>query len=45
MVEGITEAQVIERLQRLERNVALLALYAERTGSDFLTAQRTVAGL
>jgi len=75
--EGITDAQIIERIQRLERNVALLAeragvaiedpaagvdpdvvelarsgqrmhaakLYAERTGADFLTAQRVVADL
>ena len=74
MAEGLTDAQVVERLQRLERNVRLLAeqagveledpsagidgdvvalarqgermqaakLYAERTGSDFLTAQRVV---
>jgi hypothetical protein len=75
--EGLTDAQIIERLQRLERNVALLAeragvqiedpsrgvdpevvelarsgqrmqaakLYAERTGSDFVTAQTVVNAL
>ena len=77
MPEGLTDAQIIERLQRLERNVKLLAeragveledpsagidpevvalarggdrmqaakLYAERTGADFVTAQRVVNGL
>lgn len=74
MVEGLTDAQIIERLQRLERNVKLLAdragveledpaagidpdvvelarsgdrmgaakLYSERTGADFVEAQRIV---
>ena len=77
MAEGLTDAQVIERLRRLERNVALIArrlgveiedpsagvdadivslaragqrmeaakLYAERTGSDFVTTQRAVNAL
>jgi hypothetical protein len=75
--EGLTQAQIVERLQRLERNVRLLAeragveledasagiddeiverarcgdrmgaakLYAERTGSDFVEAQRIVNSL
>jgi hypothetical protein len=75
--EGLTEAQIIERLERLERNVRMLAeatgtriedpaesvdddvaelarsgqrmqaanMYAERTGSDFVTAQRVVNAL
>ena len=74
MVEGLTDAQISERLQRLERNVKLLAdragveledpaagidpdvvelarsgdrmgaakLYSERTGADFVEAQRIV---
>jgi len=74
MVEGLTDAQIIERLLRLERNVARLAeqagveledpgtgidediselarsgdrmgaakLYAERTGADYVEAQRVV---
>ena len=77
MPEGLTDAQIIERLERLERNVKLLAervgvgiedpsggvdpevvelarsgqrmqaakLYMERTGADFVTAQRTVNDL
>ena len=77
MSEGLTQAQIIERLERLERNVRMLAertgigfedpaeevdpevvelaqsgkrmeaakLYADRTGSDVLTAQRVVMGL
>ena len=77
MVEGLTDAQIIERLLRLERNVRLIAertgidiedpsatvdsdivslarsgdrmqaakLYAERTGADFVTAQRVVSDL
>ena len=77
MPEGLTDAQIIERLERLERNVRMLAertgvgiedpsegvdpevvelarsgnrmqaakLYAERTGADFMTAQRVVNGL
>jgi len=77
MAEGLTDAQIIERLQRLERNVKAIAdhvgvqiedpsagvdagvvelarsgqrmhaakLYAERTGADFLTAQRVVNDL
>lgn len=77
MAEGLTDAQIVERLLRLERNVALIAerlgveiddpsagidadivslarsgnrmeaakLYAERTGSDFVTAQRAVNAL
>jgi hypothetical protein len=75
--EGLTDAQIIKRLERLERNVQALAehlgvaledpasgvdadvielarsgdrmgaakLYAERTGSDFVAAQRVVADL
>jgi hypothetical protein len=75
--EGLTDAQIVERIERLERAVRMLAertgtgiedpaatvdpevvelahsgkrmqaakLYAERTGSDFLTAQRVVNGL
>jgi hypothetical protein len=75
--EGLTDAQIITRLERLERNVQALAerlgveledpaagvdadivqlaqggdrmgaakLYAERTGSDFVAAQRVVADL
>ena len=77
MPEGLTDAQIIERIERLERNVRMLAertgvgiedpsdgidpdivelaksgqrmqaakLYAERTGADFLTAQRVVNGI
>ena len=77
MPEGLSDAQIIERIQRLERIVEMLAertgvgiespadgvdpevvelarsgqrmqaakLYAERTGADFLTAQRVVNGL
>ena len=77
MVEGLTDAQIIERLQRLERNVAKLAaaagvelddpaagvdpdvaelarsgdrmaaakLLSERTGTDFVDAQRVVDSL
>ena len=77
MASDFTDAQIIERLQRLERNVKLLAervgveiedpaaaidadivelarsgqrmqaakLYGERTGADFITAQRVVADL
>ncbi len=77
MAEGLTDAQIIERIERLERQVRMLAertgvgiedptagidpevtelarsgqrmsaakLYAERTGADFLTAQRVVNGL
>jgi hypothetical protein len=75
--EGLTDAQIIERLERLERNVRALAesvgvaledpsdgvdpdvvalaqggdrmgaakLYAERTGADFVEAQRVVNSL
>ena len=75
--EGLTDAQIIERLQRLERNVSRIAemtgvpiedpsegidgdiaelarggdrmgaakLYAERTGADFVEAQRVVNAL
>jgi hypothetical protein len=75
--EGLTDAQVIARLERLERNVRALAehigvsledpavgidtdivelarsgdrigaakLYAERTGADFVEAQRIVTEL
>jgi hypothetical protein len=75
--EGLTDAQIIERLERLERNVRTLAesagvaiedpsdgvdpevvalaqsgdrmgaakLYAERTGADFVEAQRVVSSL
>lgn len=75
MTEGLSDAQIIERLLRLERNVKLLAdeagveledpargldpevvelaragkrmeaaaLLAERTGSDFVSAQGIVA--
>ena len=77
MPEGLTDAQIIERLLRLERNVRRIAemtgvpiedpaesvdadivslaqggdrmgaakLYAERTGSDFVEAQRIVNAL
>ena len=77
MPEGLTDAQIIERLQRLERNVKLLAeragieiedpaagadadvvalarsgqrmeaakLYVERTGADFVSAQKFVNAL
>ena len=77
MPEGLSEAQIIQRLQRLERNVRMLAeragveledpskgvdpevielarsghrmqaakLYTERTGADFVTAQRVVNDL
>lgn len=77
MPEGLTDAQIVERLQRLERNVAAIAervgveledpsrgvdpdvvelarsgdrmgaakLYAERTGADFVEAQRVVNAL
>ena len=77
MTEGLTDAQIVERLLRLERNVKRIAertgveiedpssgvdddvvalaragermqaakLYAERTGADFVTAQRVVADL
>jgi hypothetical protein len=76
-VEGLTDAQIIERLERLERNVRALAesigveledpaagvdpevvalarsgdrmgaakLYAERTGTGFVEAQRVVNSL
>jgi hypothetical protein len=75
--EGLTDAQIITRLERLERNVQAVAdhlgvaledpaagvdadivelarngdrmgaakLYAERTGSDFVAAQRVIADL
>lgn len=77
MPEGLTDAQMIARLERLERNVRALAqhvgvsledpavgidsdivelarsgdrmgaakLYAERTGADFVEAQRIVTEL
>jgi hypothetical protein len=77
MPEGLTDAQMVERLQRLERNVQRLAdaagvaledpaagvdpdvvslarsgdrmgaakLLMQRTGTDFVSAQRTVASL
>ena len=77
MPEGLTEAQIVERLQRLERNLARVAeaagvslddpaagidpevvalartgsrmeaakLLSERTGVDFLEAQRIVNSL
>jgi hypothetical protein len=77
VVEGLTDAQIIERLERLERNVRLLAeragveleepsagidadvaelarsgdrmgaakLYSERTGTDFVEAQRLISQL
>lgn len=77
MAEGLTEAQVIERLERLERNLARVAekvgveledpaagidpevvelarsgdrmraalLHSERSGVDFVTAQRDVNAL
>ncbi|HEX8052270.1 MAG TPA: hypothetical protein VF517_04700 [Thermoleophilaceae bacterium] len=77
MGDAPSEAQIMQRLERLERQVRMLAertgvgiedpaaevdpevvalvregkrmnaakLYAERTGSDFLTAQRVVNGL
>ncbi len=77
MPEGLTDAQIVERLSRLERNLARVAaatgveledpsagvdpeiaelarsgdrmgaakLYAERTGADFVEAQRIVNSL
>ena len=77
MAEGLTDAQIVERLQRLERNLAKVAehvgvqledpsagvdpevvslaasgqrmeaakLYSERTGADFVEAQRVVNAL
>ena len=77
MAQGLTDAQVVERLERLERNLAKLArhvgaeledpaagidpdvvelarsgermkaakLYADRTGADFVSAQRVINGL
>jgi hypothetical protein len=77
MPEGLTDAQIIERLQRLERNVQAIAeatgtriedpatgidpevvalaragdrigaakLLSERTGVEFVEAQRTVSAL
>jgi hypothetical protein len=77
VAEGLTDAQIIARLERLERSVRALAervgvtledpaggvdadvvelarsgdrmgaakLYAERTGADFVEAQRVVADL
>ena len=77
MARGLTDAQIVERLERLERSVKSLAdkvgveiedpgasvdddvvalardgkemeaakLYAERTGTDFVEAQRVVNGL
>ena len=77
MPEGLTDAQLIERLERVERNLRRLAertgveledpatgvdaevlelarsgdrmgaakLYAERTGVDFIDAQRVVSAL
>lgn len=77
MAEAPSEAQLIARVERLERQVRMLAertgvgiedpaaeidsdivamvrdgsrmqaakLYAERTGTDFLTAQRVINGL
>jgi hypothetical protein len=77
VAEGLTDAQIIARLDRLERNVRTLAesigvaledpsdgvdadvvalarsgdrmaaakLYAERTGADFVEAQRVVNAL
>jgi uncharacterized protein (UPF0335 family) len=77
MARGLTDAQIVERLERLERSVEAIAkkvgveiedpsegvdpevvklaragkemdaakLYAERTGADFVEAQRVVAGL
>lgn len=76
-MEGLTDAQIIERLERVERNVRALAesvgveledpaagvdadivelarsgdrmgaakLYAQRTGADFVEAQRIVSSL
>lgn len=77
MTRGLTDAQMVERLERLERSVNLLAekagieiedpstgvdpevvalasqgkqmeaakLHGERTGVDFVEAQRVVSGL
>jgi uncharacterized protein (UPF0335 family) len=77
VAQGLTDAQIVERLERLERNVAAIArqvgaeiedpsagidpevielarsgdrmraakLYADRTGSDFIEAQRVVNAL
>lgn len=39
MPEGLTDAQLIARTERLERQVRMVA---ERTGADFLTAQRVI---
>lgn len=77
MARGLTDAQIVERLERLERSVRAIAekvgvevedptdgideevvalardgrqmeaakLYAERTGADFVTAQKVVSDL
>ena len=47
MPESPSEAQLIMPVERLERQVRMHAvkLYAERTGADFLTAQRVINGL
>jgi hypothetical protein len=77
MASGLTDAQIIERLERVERNLAQVAaavgvelenpsagvdpdivelaragerikaagLYAQRTGADFIEAQRVVNSL
>ena len=77
MARGLTDAQIVERLERLERSVAALAtklgvevedpsagvdddivalaregkqmeaakLYAERTGAEFVDAQKVVNAL
>ena len=44
MADGFSpsEAQLIARVERLERQVRMLA---ERTGADFTTAQRVINGL
>lgn len=58
MPAGLTDARIIERLERLERDASLIAeparsgermgaakLLMDRTGTEFLSAQRTVEAL
>ena len=45
MPEGLTDAQIVERLERLERNVRLLAERAGVDAADFVEAQRIVNAL
>jgi hypothetical protein len=42
MPESLSDAQLIERLERVERNLRRLA---ERVGVDFVEAQRVVNSL